>query len=291
VWRVGDARHAAPDPEKKRDIGRRPGQPWRVAGGGPAAEKTRSSPSASACAFTCLAVFGEYFSADRVLARSLSDDSPSGYRAELADAAPLGLHADHAPVRQAGAHHPGQPMELRLGVDTALATQYASPTSLSAVFDLTLVAPGSYTLYAATPGGGSSNALAFQVTATLENIPTLPCLGETHFLPEPTLDLGHLSVGRQAILNILETSLHPLTPIEISHTTGQSNAAVRLLLKRMADSGEIGRPARGLYIAHQIVLAHGGTIDARSSEGTTTFVVRLPRSPPSRPERRTSLDG
>ena len=33
----------------------------------------------------------------------------------------------------------------------------------------------------------------------------------------------------------------------------------------------------GLYIAHQSVLAHGGTLDARSADGTTTFVMRLPR--------------
>jgi two-component system sensor histidine kinase/response regulator len=33
----------------------------------------------------------------------------------------------------------------------------------------------------------------------------------------------------------------------------------------------------GLYIVDQIVKAHGGTIDVRSADGTTTFVVRLPR--------------
>lgn len=36
----------------------------------------------------------------------------------------------------------------------------------------------------------------------------------------------------------------------------------------------------GLFIVRQIVLAHGGSIDVRSSEGEgTTFTVRLPRSP------------
>ena len=39
-------------------------------------------------------------------------------------------------------------------------------------------------------------------------------------------------------------------------------------------SGNLGL---GLYIAKQIALSHGGTIDAHSEGGTTTFVVRLPR--------------
>jgi PAS domain S-box-containing protein len=33
----------------------------------------------------------------------------------------------------------------------------------------------------------------------------------------------------------------------------------------------------GLYIAHQIVLAHGGSIEVRPCDGGTTFVLRLPR--------------
>ena len=36
----------------------------------------------------------------------------------------------------------------------------------------------------------------------------------------------------------------------------------------------------GLYIARQIVLSHGGTLEAHSQGGTTTFTMRLPRRPP-----------
>jgi len=45
-----------------------------------------------------------------------------------------------------------------------------------------------------------------------------------------------------------------------------------------------GNLGLGLYIAHQVVLSHGGTLDAHSADGTTTFVMRLPRhSPPTNP--------
>ena len=42
-----------------------------------------------------------------------------------------------------------------------------------------------------------------------------------------------------------------------------------------------GNLGLGLYIAHQIVLSHGGTLEAHSAGGTTTFVMRLPRRSPS----------
>ena len=47
--------------------------------------------------------------------------------------------------------------------------------------------------------------------------------------------------------------------------------------RERSPSGNLGL---GLYIAHQIVLAHGGTLDARSFDGTTTFAIRLPRDTP-----------
>jgi len=38
-----------------------------------------------------------------------------------------------------------------------------------------------------------------------------------------------------------------------------------------------GNLGLGLYIAHEIAHAHGGTLDAHSADGRTTFVMRLPR--------------
>ena len=50
---------------------------------------------------------------------------------------------------------------------------------------------------------------------------------------------------------------------------------------RQREKSAIGNLGLGLYIAHQIVLSHSGRLDARSTDGTTTFVMRLPRHPPT----------
>ena len=51
---------------------------------------------------------------------------------------------------------------------------------------------------------------------------------------------------------------------------------------RQREKSATGNLGLGLYIAHQIVLSHGGTLDGQSTNGTTTFVMRLPRQTPSR---------
>lgn len=50
---------------------------------------------------------------------------------------------------------------------------------------------------------------------------------------------------------------------------------------RQREKSPAGNLGLGLYIAKQIVLSSGGTLDARSAGGTTTFVMRLPRVAPS----------
>ena len=53
---------------------------------------------------------------------------------------------------------------------------------------------------------------------------------------------------------------------------------------RRAEKGgysKAGNLGLGLYIAREVVRAHGGTLAARSADGVTTFTMRLPRAPPA----------
>ena len=47
---------------------------------------------------------------------------------------------------------------------------------------------------------------------------------------------------------------------------------------KQREKSATGSLGLGLYIAQQIVLSHGGTLNAHSADGTTTFLMRLPRS-------------
>jgi PAS domain S-box-containing protein len=54
---------------------------------------------------------------------------------------------------------------------------------------------------------------------------------------------------------------------------------------RQREKSSTGNIGLGLYIAHHIVQSKGGTLDAHSADGTTTFTVRLPRRPLARNPR------
>ena len=74
--------------------------------------------------------------------------------------------------------------------------------------------------------------------------------------------------------------------VEISNQGSAITADLLPLIFEPFHRGK-GEPSRagnlglGLYIAKQIVVASGGTLDARSVCGTTTFVMELPRQPAS----------
>ncbi len=47
---------------------------------------------------------------------------------------------------------------------------------------------------------------------------------------------------------------------------------------RHGPTAKAGHLGLGLYVAHEIARAHGGTLEAQSEAGTTSFVMRLPRA-------------
>jgi signal transduction histidine kinase len=114
-----------------------------------------------------------------------------------------------------------------------------------------------------------------------------------------TWDAGRLS---QALSNIVGNAVDhaaPGTPVMI-HARALDDAEVAVEIEnqgptippdvlpvvfeafRTADPRihpRAGHLGLGLFIASDIARAHGGTISVRSSEGTTTFALRLPRAP------------
>ncbi len=79
--------------------------------------------------------------------------------------------------------------------------------------------------------------------------------------------------------------------VEISNRGEAIPAELRPLIfepfhRGKTDKAAAGNLGLGLYIAKQIVVASGGTLDVRSGDGTTTFRMRLPRQAASeRPAR------
>jgi signal transduction histidine kinase len=67
---------------------------------------------------------------------------------------------------------------------------------------------------------------------------------------------------------------HPIAPEMLAHIF----EPFRRASQQQSKAGNLGL---GLYIAHQVVLAHGGALVARSAGGRTTFTARLPRASPT----------
>ena len=115
---------------------------------------------------------------------------------------------------------------------------------------------------------------------------------------------------RQVVSNLLGNAVHHgagAAPVDVSVTAETSSGGVRLAVRnggppippdalptifdplvrgQSPDAEKRRRPGSiglGLYIAREVVTAHGGTIDVSSSaEAGTVFTVRLPRRRPNR---------
>jgi signal transduction histidine kinase len=111
----------------------------------------------------------------------------------------------------------------------------------------------------------------------------------------------------QVVANLVGNALrHGAPDVPVSVTIAHDEATVRLTVKnagtiaadvrdRLFDPFRSTRESRatraeglglGLYIVHQLVLAHGGDVQVRSTEEEgTSFSVTLPRSAPPAPAR------
>ncbi len=90
--------------------------------------------------------------------------------------------------------------------------------------------------------------LLYQIGENEQNIPYIQWLGE---IDENVSNLlrpaTNISSERQEILRVLREANGSLDPKEIADLTGQKVEAVRVILSRMHERGEIARPSRGRY--------------------------------------------
>jgi len=93
-----------------------------------------------------------------------------------------------------------------------------------------------------------ANHLIYQIVENEQNIPYIQWLGEinenvSNLLRPPT----NIPSEHQKILSVLREANDSLDPKEIAELTGQKVEAVRVILSRMYERGEIARPSRGRY--------------------------------------------
>ncbi len=91
--------------------------------------------------------------------------------------------------------------------------------------------------------------------------------------PETPVVLAARADGADVVVQV--TNLGPPIPADVLPFIFEPFR--RAKQQQKSTTGNLGL---GLYIAHQIVLAHRGTLDVHSADGTTTFTARLPRAAP-----------
>jgi hypothetical protein len=111
--------------------------------------------------------------------------------------------------------------------------------------------------------------LLYQIVENEQKIPYIQWLGEiyetvSNLLRPPT----NISFEHQEIHRVLRQANGSLDPKEIAEHTGQKIEAVRVILSRMYERGEIARPSRGRYASldHVTVIEIPPTMIAEKSE-------------------------
>ncbi len=114
-----------------------------------------------------------------------------------------------------------------------------------------------------------ANHLIYQIVENENGIPYVEWLGETfdnvsNLLRPP----ANVSFDRQEIQRVLKQANGPLDAKEIAERTSQKIEAVRVILSRMYDNGEIARPYRGKYtsLEHVTVTEIGAKMINERSE-------------------------
>jgi len=94
--------------------------------------------------------------------------------------------------------------------------------------------------------------------------------GLAYATPGTEVIVGVAAAGDDVVVEIVNHG-PPIPADVLPHIFEPFRQAARV----KSPTGNLGL---GLYIAHEVVSAHGGTLEARSTDGVTTFTIRLPRS-------------
>lgn len=122
-----------------------------------------------------------------------------------------------------------------------------------------------------------------------EDLPPATVLGDEHRLRQVLVNLlsnarVHTPPGTTVVLSVVQDPEHVVLQVR-DDGPGIAEPLHSRLFQRFArgDASRnrtAGSTGLGLSIAHAVVAAHGGTIDADGTPGATTFTVRLPRPLP-----------
>lgn len=140
---------------------------------------------------------------------------------------------------------------------------------------------------------GADRAAGVEPDEDDEDLPPATVLGDEHRLRQVLVNLlsnarVHTPPGTTVVLSVVHEPEHVVLRVR-DDGPGIAEPLRSRLFQRFArgDASRnrtAGSTGLGLSIAHAVVAAHGGTIDADGTPGATTFTVRLPcTAPPPAP--------